>query len=287
MGRRFSTAGYARGDANAEEAAAGAGGGAVQDGVTCVSFYRVTPPPLPPILAIVDLATPMTWAVIIGWIMTVVLHEFAHGLVAYLGGDYTIKERGGLTLNPLQYVDPVMSILLPVVFLAMGGIPLPGGVTYVRRDLLRSKWWGSAVSLAGPAMNFLLFVLMSLPFHPTLGWIDTSVAPDEYKPWQIFLGGMAQLQMMAVLLNLVPVPPLDGFNAVSPLLPEETRTKLSTPPISTFAFFAFFMVLWSSPRPIQLIYELTHRVLVAMRFDHASMEMMRQCFNWALFGRND
>ena len=68
-------------------------------------------------LAAVDFQSPLTWAILIGWIMSVVLHEFAHGLVAYLGGDYTIKERGGLTLNPIQYIDPVISLL------AAGGLP--------------------------------------------------------------------------------------------------------------------------------------------------------------------
>src|SRR3954451_7457903 len=92
-------------------------------------------------LAAVDFATPLLCAVFIGWVMSVTLHEFAHGVVAYWGGDYTIRERGGLTLNPIQYVDPLMSIVLPVVFLLMGGIPLPGGATYVRRDLLRSRGW--------------------------------------------------------------------------------------------------------------------------------------------------
>src|SRR4051812_46444423 len=121
------------------------------------------------ILAAADLNRPITWALVIGWIMSVVLHEFAHGLVGYLGGDYTIKERGGLTLNPLQYVDPVNSILLPIVFLLMGGIPLPGGVTYIRRDLLRSRLWDSGVALAGPAMNIILFVLLVMPFHPKVG----------------------------------------------------------------------------------------------------------------------
>ena len=57
--------------------------------------------------------------------MSVVVHEFAHGLVAYLGGDYTIRERGGLTLNPLQYVDPVMSIVLPVVVLLAPLVSVP------------------------------------------------------------------------------------------------------------------------------------------------------------------
>src|SRR6185295_17228057 len=109
------------------------------------------------LLAAVQLDNPLTWAVIIGWIMSVVLHEFAHGLVGYLGGDYTIRERGGLTLNPLQYIHPVFSLLLPILFLLMGGVPLPGGVTYIRRELMRGKLWDAAVSAAGPATNFILF----------------------------------------------------------------------------------------------------------------------------------
>src|SRR5438477_13152803 len=112
--------------------------------------------PLP--LAVVDYRDPLLWAAFIGWILSVILHEFAHGLVAYWGGDYTIRERGGLTLNPLAYIDPLNSLVLPTVFLLMGGIPLPGGVTYIRRDLIRSRGWSSAVSAAGPAMNFILFI---------------------------------------------------------------------------------------------------------------------------------
>src|SRR5687768_11485576 len=78
-------------------------------------------------LAAVNWESPLFWAVMVGWIMSVILHEFAHGVVAYLGGDYTIRERGGLSLNPLVYIDPVGSLLLPAVFLLLGGIPLPGG----------------------------------------------------------------------------------------------------------------------------------------------------------------
>src|SRR5436190_16433471 len=121
---------------------------------------------MPHLLAVVDFSSTLTWAVIIAWIMSVILHEFAHGFVAYLGGDYTIKERGGLTLNPLQYIDPVFSVIIPVVILFLGGVPLPGGATYVRRDLLRSNFWDTAVSLAGPAMNFLLFIVCAIPLHP-------------------------------------------------------------------------------------------------------------------------
>src|SRR5688572_8645459 len=100
------------------------------------------PPTLPAMLVLAagtDFKNPLFWAVFIAWVLSVVLHEFAHGIVAHIGGDYTIRERGGLTLNPLQYVDPVNSLLLPMVFLLMGGVPLPGGVTYVRDDLLDRK----------------------------------------------------------------------------------------------------------------------------------------------------
>jgi Zn-dependent protease len=237
------------------------------------------------IFAAVDFNSPLTWAILIGWIMSVVLHEFAHGLVAYLGGDYTIKERGGLTLNPIQYIDPVTSLLLPAVFLMMGGIPLPGGVTYIRRDLLRSRGWESAVAAAGPVMNFILFLLCALPFHPTLGWIDVNMPTSDYKTWHLFLGAMAQLQLTAVFINLIPIPPLDGFNIISPALDAETRLKLSTPPVSTFAFITFFLILFST-HAVQKIYNLATRLELKLSFDAAAIDMMWNCFNLSLFSGN-
>lgn len=193
-----------------------------------------------------DLKSPMFWAVMLAWILTVVLHEFAHGLVAYLGGDYTIAERGGLTLNPLTYIDPVFSLLIPAALLLLGGIPLPGGATYIRRDLLRSRLWSSAVSLAGPAMNLLIFFALALPFHPKIGWIHPK-PQDNWSTYEVMAGAMAMLQLMAVIFNLVPVPPLDGFQAISPFMDDQTRIKFSTPPLSTILFFAFFLVLWKVP----------------------------------------
>src|SRR3954468_23140025 len=151
-------------------------------------------------LAAVDFANPLLWAVFIGWIMSVVLHEFAHGIVAYWGGDYTIRERGGLTLNPLQYVDPMMSIVLPIVFLLMGGIPLPGGATYIRRDLLRSRFWDSAVSAAGPLMNLILFSILAYFLSPGFGWLDISKPAGDWTTTQKFVGAMCVLQLLSVIL---------------------------------------------------------------------------------------
>ena len=73
------------------------------------------------------------------WVFSVCLHEFGHALVAYYGGDYTVRDKGYLTLNPLHYTHPLYSLLLPVLFMMLGGIGLPGGAVYIERDLLRSR----------------------------------------------------------------------------------------------------------------------------------------------------
>lgn len=212
-------------------------------------------------LAMIDFNEPALWAVIIGWVMSVTLHEFAHGVVAYWGGDYTIRERGGLTLNPLQYVDPMMSIVLPIIFLLMGGIPLPGGATYVRRDLLRSRFWDSAVSAAGPLMNLLLFSLLAFILSPQFGWLDVTKPVVDWSTTQKFVGAMCVLQLLSVILNLIPVPPLDGFGIIAPYLPHDLRLKLSTPPVSSILFLAYFMLLWQAPGFMEKIVDLMYWVM--------------------------
>ena len=215
-------------------------------------------------------------AVLVGWIISVILHEFAHGVVAYWGGDYTIRERGGLTLNPLQYIDPLFSIIIPVVVLFLGGIPLPGGVTYIRRDLLRSRFWDTAVSLAGPAMNFILFIACALPLHPHFHWLDAKASSQNWSDLQIFLGVMAFLQLIAVILNLIPVPPLDGFGAIAPYLPDDIRIRVTTPPLSNFLFFAYFMIIWQAPGVFPAIRLIFKGLLLMMGFGSDDIDFFFQ-----------
>ncbi|MCU0723496.1 MAG: site-2 protease family protein, partial [Planctomycetes bacterium] len=98
------------------------------------------------------------------WILSLSFHEFSHALVAYWGGDTSVKEKGYLTFNPLKYTHPVLTFLIPILFLAMGGIGLPGGAVYIDRRRLRGPGWDAAVSLAGPLSNALLAGLLALPF---------------------------------------------------------------------------------------------------------------------------
>lgn len=210
---------------------------------------------LPTMLAVgAALDSSLFWALFIGWILSVVLHEFGHGIVAYWGGDYTIRERGGLTLNPLQYVDPVMSIILPMVFLALGGIPLPGGATYVRRDLLRSNGWITAMSAAGPAMNLLLFFGLATAVSPAVGWVDPHAPVAEWTPPQQLVAALAFLQLFSVILNLLPVPPLDGFNMISPYMSRELQEKATRGPGAFVPLIILFMVL-RSPAAQNLMYD--------------------------------
>src|SRR5262245_50442824 len=136
------------------------------------------------------------------WVFSVCLHEFGHAWVAYRGGDFTVASKGYLTMNPLRYTHPVFSILMPVVFMMLGGIGLPGGAVYIDRSLLRSRWWGTAVSLAGPAANLVLIVLLGLAFKSGL------IPADSSKLATIALAFLLQLEVSALLLNLLPIPPL-------------------------------------------------------------------------------
>ena len=154
------------------------------------------------------------------WVFSVCLHEFGHALAAYYGGDHTVRDKGYLTLNPLRYTHPVYSFIMPVLFMMLGGIGLPGGAVYIERDLIRSRAWDTGISLAGPAMNLVLVLLLSLCFKTGL------VSNDVATLGSVSLAFLLQLQLSAILLNLVPVPPLDGFQAIAPWLPPDLRHRM-------------------------------------------------------------
>jgi len=159
------------------------------------------------------------YIVTVAWVLSVCLHEFGHAWVAYKGGDYTVKDKGYFTLNPLKYTDPVGSLLLPILFVALGGIGLPGGAVYIDRSLLRSRKWETAMSLAGPAVNVVFVLAIGALFK------FGAIKPDPDSLVSVSLAFLLYLQISAVLLNLLPLPPLDGFQAIAPWLPEQVRAQ--------------------------------------------------------------
>src|SRR5260370_19908889 len=165
--------------------------------------------------------------VIAGWIFSLCLHEFAHAATAYLGGDHSDGTRSYLSFNPLKYLNPFLSILLPLVFILLGGIGLPGGAVYVRRDLVRNRLWQSAISLAGPLMNALILAVVGLVFK--LGLVDSHMSLDlntftaTASPLAAALALLALFQALAIVLNLLPIPPLDGFGVIAPFLSRDVQ----------------------------------------------------------------
>jgi Zn-dependent protease len=179
----------------------------------------------------------MTFAVVlVGWVFSLCLHEFSHAWVAYMGGDWTVRDKGYLTFNPLKYTHPVYSLLLPLLFLVMGGIGLPGGAVYIETWRLRGRNWRTAVSLAGPTSNLILAILLGLFLR---------FVPVNFSGVWPGLAFLALLQVTAVVLNLIPVPPFDGYNAIEPHLNETTRMQFEQ---TRGAFiWIVFLLLWFVP----------------------------------------
>lgn len=182
------------------------------------------------------------------WIFSVCLHEFGHAWAAYRGGDHTVREKGYLSLNPIHYAHPVYSILMPVIFMVMGGIGLPGGAVYIERHLLRSRAWDTWVSLAGPAMNLALVVVISACFR----WGLLQNDPESFA--SVCLGFLLMLQISAIVLNLLPIPPLDGFQAIAPWLPPGTRERVMA--ASNLTIWILFLVIFNIPSINQAFWHL-------------------------------
>lgn len=148
------------------------------------------------------------------WLVSLCLHEYSHARVAYAGGDHTVAEKGYLSMNPLRYMNPMMSLVWPAIFLLLGGIALPGGAVWIEKWRLRSRGWQSMVSFAGPAANLVVCVILGIPFLLGLQQ-DTTM-------WAILAVSCA-LQASAFVLNMLPIPGLDGYGVVEPWLPPEVQ----------------------------------------------------------------
>jgi len=148
--------------------------------------------------------------VLSGWVISLCLHEYAHAATAAAFGDTTIADSGYLTLNPVHYFRGTGSLVLPVIALVMGGIALPGGAVMIRNDLITRRWQRSLVSLAGPVATLVVMVVS----------YAAAVAAGGLPLLHDALVLLAFFELMAFVLNILPVPGLDGFGAISPWLPK-------------------------------------------------------------------
>ncbi len=216
------------------------------------------------IVALTAVSAWMTWTgfgnvrvdvflfVICGWLVSLCLHEYAHALVAYVSGDRGVAERGYLRLNPLKYTHPLLSIVLPIVAVVLGGIGLPGGAVWVDHAHIGSKLKQSLISAAGPLTNVVFAILLAVPFLIGLG---PQIVQNEFGQYQLAgnadhlefwaaLALLAFLQVTASVLNFLPVPGLDGGNMLHPWLspPYQRAFNLFAP----YGFILLFVLLWQS-----------------------------------------
>ncbi|OBK16470.1 site-2 protease family protein [Mycobacterium asiaticum] len=170
--------------------------------------------------------------VIAGWLVSLCLHEFGHAYTAWRFGDRDVEVRGYLTLDPRRYSHLALSLVLPMVFIALGGIGLPGAAVYLHTGFMTPAR-RTLVSLAGPAANLVLAVLLL-----------TAVRLAYDPAHLVFAAGLAFLgflQITAVVLNLLPIPGLDGYDAVEPHLSPQTQRALA--PARQFGVFVLLVVL--------------------------------------------
>jgi Zn-dependent protease len=195
--------------------------------------------------------------VVSGWIVSLCLHEYAHARTALHGGDITVGAKGYLTLNPLKYTNAVLSIVLPVIFVILGGIGLPGGAVFVERGRIHGRFKHSLISVAGPLVNVVFALALMLPF--TFGMLDS--APIAFRAALAFL---ALLQITAAVLNLVPVPGLDGYGVIEPWLSYGIRRQLE--PFAPFGLMAVFGLLWVPSISAQF-FDAIHAIMRAFQVD--------------------
>jgi Zn-dependent protease len=159
--------------------------------------------------------------IISGWVVQLCIHEFGHAAAAYLGGDREVVSRGYLTLDPRKYTHPLLSIVMPLVFMFMGGLPLPGGAVRINTSALRSRRWELIISAAGPAGTLFSLLVISLPFLI----LGNTFAYGRLFYLSASSAGLGEIFAAVLILNLLPIPPLDGFQIISHWLPEDVREK--------------------------------------------------------------
>lgn len=182
-------------------------------------------------------------------LFSVVIHEVSHGYAALALGDHTAEYEGRLTLNPIKHIDPVGTIILPIISLMLPGSFLFGWAKPVPFNPynLRNKKWGEAiVALAGPLSNIslaLIFGLFIRFYIIPFGLLNGATS--------IICQVIVAVNITLAIFNLVPVPPLDGSKIVSAILPVGWIKVRQT--IERFGFFGviiFLLFIWQFFVPV-------------------------------------
>ncbi len=172
-------------------------------------------------------------------IFSSILHEIAHGYVADRLGDPTARLMGRLTLNPLKHVDPLWSLLIPLLLIIGHSPVIIGGAKPVPIDpfnLKDGKKDIALVSLVGPLTNLLIAIVASVLFKLFLhGNASLSILG-------LILYQVVWLNLLLAVFNLIPIPPLDGSKVLAAILPDDIADQYLS--IGTVGIVLIFFLLW-------------------------------------------
>ncbi|MHA6617345.1 site-2 protease family protein [Pseudonocardia sp. DLS-67] len=201
------------------------------------------------------LTTGIVLLVLGGWAVSLCLHEFGHAAVAYRAGDRSVRAKGYLTLDIRRYADLGLSLVLPILILLIGGIPLPGGAVWIEHAAIRSRAARSLVSLAGPATNLVLG-----------GLLTAAVALVEMPiGLAVGLSCLAFIQVIAFVLNILPIPGLDGFGVIEPFLSMNARRMAAR--VRPWAPLVLFLLIIGVPGVSSVFFQIGGTVFAAVGGD--------------------
>ena len=189
-------------------------------------------------------------------IMSVVVHEFAHGYTAYLLGDNTARLSGRLTLNPLKHLDPFGSVILPLLLIiSKAGFVIGWArpVPYNPNNLESGRFGKILVSIAGILANIILAVIFGLliRFAPYMGLPLYNSVPLLMHPFYKISTIIVLTNLVLALFNLIPIPPLDGSKILFAFIPSRFRYVENFLEQWGMFFLLFFVIfLWSKFSPI-------------------------------------
>ncbi len=173
-------------------------------------------------------------------IFAITVHEAAHGYAARYFGDMTAFQAGRISLNPVKHIDPLGTLLLPALSLLTGGFlfgwakPVPVNFSRLRHPKKEMLW----VAAAGPASNFVMAIFWALMLH-------YSASAPEYIAYPVALMAKVGININIVLmvLNLLPLPPLDGGRIAVSLLPMPYAAQFAK--IERFGFLILLFLMFS------------------------------------------
>ncbi len=175
-----------------------------------------------------------------GVLIAITFHEFAHGYAAYKLGDNTAKNEGRLSLNPLDHLDPIGTLMLLVAGFGWGKPVHVNPRNYTRKMSMEK---GEAiVSLAGPLMNFVLAIIFTLIYCAIYKFANTAFITSNIGGIIILLiSSTISINIGLGVFNLIPLPPLDGSKIIMPFLPYNAKQFFVN---NEQIFYIVFVLIW-------------------------------------------